>query len=263
LKVQDIILHMPDERTYPLKPIKWYKDLADREHRKTAHAFLVEGERVIGQIIAIRPHAIKEILSTQEPSPIYSKYPQRQVTESQFKSFSTTQTPQSVAAVVRLPMDTYSSNLPDAAGNKILLLEDVQDPGNVGTLIRTAAAFGYSGAILTDKCADPFSPKCLQSTAGAVLSIWIRRTRNYLNLIDELKSSGHILVAMDLRGLDEISALQGREKILLALGNEAAGLSQSLLDTSDFRVRIPLIEEKAESLNVASCGAICMYLSCR
>jgi TrmH family RNA methyltransferase len=253
---------MTDERTYPLKPIKWYKELADRERRKAAHAFLVEGERVIGQIIAISPHAIKEILSTQEPSPIYSKYPQRQVTESQFKSFCTTQTPQSVAAVVRLPMDTYSNSLPDTTGNKILLLEDVQDPGNVGTLIRTAAAFGYSGVILTDKCADPFSPKCIQSTAGAVLSLWIRRTRQYLELTEELKSSGHVLVAMELSGLDDISVLQGREKLLLVLGNEAAGLSPSMLDISDYRVKVPVIQEKAESLNVASCGAICMYLSC-
>jgi TrmH family RNA methyltransferase len=253
---------MPDERTYPLKPIKWYKELADRERRKAAHAFLVEGERAIGQIMTVRPHDIKEILSTQEPSPLYSKYPQRQVTESQFKSFCTTQTPQSIAAVVRLPMDTYSSSLPDAPGNNILLLEDVQDPGNVGTLIRTAAAFGYSGIILTDKCADPFSPKCVQSTAGAILSLWIRRTRNYIQLTEELKSSGQVLVAMDLRGPDDISVLQSCEKLLLALGNEAAGLSSELLDLSDYRVKIPVITEKAESLNVATCGAICMYLSC-
>jgi len=254
---------MPDERTYPLKPIKWYKELADRERRKASHAFLVEGERVIGQIIAISPHAIKEILSTQELSPVYSKYPQRIVTESQFKSFCTTQTPQSVAAVVRLPMDTYSSSLPDNTGNKILLLEDVQDPGNVGTLIRTAAALGYSGVILTDKCADPFSPKCVQSTAGAVLSLWIRRTRNYIQLAGELKSRGHALVAMDLHGTEDMSVLQGRDKLVLALGNEAAGLSPSLLDIADYRVKVPVITEKAESLNVASCGAICMYLSCR
>jgi TrmH family RNA methyltransferase len=253
---------MTDERTYPLKPIKWYKELADRERRKAAQAFLVEGSRVIDQIIAARPHDIKEILSTQEPSPLYSKYPYRQVSESQFKSFCTTQTPQTVAAVVRLPMDTYSSSLPDAPGNKILLLEDVQDPGNVGTLIRTAAALGYSGIILTDKCADPFSPKCVQSTAGAILSLWIRRTRNYIKLTEELKSSGHTLVAMDLRGTEDMPVLQGREKLILALGNEAAGLSTSLLDISDYRVKVPVIQEKAESLNVAACGAICMYLSC-
>jgi len=253
---------MINERTYPLKPIKWYKDLADKGTRTAAGAFLVEGTRAIQQIIISNPRAVKEILSVEETSPLYSKYPRRQVTESQLKSISSTQTPQDTIAVVRLPTDTYSDRLPDNTGNRILLLEDVQDPGNAGTLIRTAAAFGYSGIILTEKCADPFSPKCVQSTAGAVLSLWIRRTPHYLKLIEELIDKGYILIAMDLRGDTDISVLKGRDKLLLALGNEAAGLSRSILDSANYRVKLPVIPEKAESLNVASCGAICMYLSC-
>ncbi len=166
-----------------------------------------------------------------------------------------------MAALVRLPSDTYTDMLPVQEETRILLLEDVQDPGNVGTLIRTAAAFDYSGIILTDKCADPFSPKCVQSAAGSMLSLWIRRTASYLDLVDELKRRGQVLVAADLRGQKEPSILKECQKLVLALGNEASGLSEMLLKRSDHRIKIPVNKSKAESLNVAACGAICMYLS--
>lgn len=226
-----------------------------------AGTFLVEGQRAIHQIISSSPDTILEILHSGEPEDIYRQYPLRQITHSQLKSISSTQTPQETIAVVQLPADTYSPGLPAVTGNKILLLEDVQDPGNVGTLIRTASAFGYTGIILTDKCADPFSPKCIQSTAGTVLSLWIRRTPRYAELAAALKSSGYIFVAMDVRGEEDISVLQCRHKLVLALGNEAAGLSTGMLELADHKIRIPVIAAKAESLNVAMCGVICMYLS--
>jgi TrmH family RNA methyltransferase len=140
-------------------------------------------------------------------------------------------------------------------------LEDIQDPGNVGTLIRTAVAFDYSGVIMTEKCADPLSLKCVQATAGTVLSLWVRKTRRYLELTATLRESGYTLIVTDLNGTAEPSILNQPSKLLLALGNEAAGLSSALLDTANYRIRIPIIREKAESLNVATCGAICMYLS--
>ena len=164
-------------------------------------------------------------------------------------------------AVVRLPVDTYSGSLPEDAGNKILLLEDIQDPGNVGTLIRTAAAFDFSGVIMTENCADPLSPKCVQATAGAVLSVWLRRTTRYLEIAQALRKDGYPLIAAELNGVVEPSILYRQSKLMLALGNEAAGLSRALLDAADYRLQIPTVQEKAESLNVAACGAICMYLS--
>ena len=115
--------------------------------------------------------------------------------------------------------------------------------------------------ILTEKCADPFSPKCVQSTAGTVLSLWIRRTPDYLALIKALKRDSYKLVATDLGGDEDPSLLQGKQKLLLALGNEASGLSAEVLQAADSRLKIPIDRDKAESLNVAACGAICMYLS--
>ena len=255
------MLLRPDDRTTVLKPIKWYKNLATRKGRLKAKAFLVEGDRAIKQIISSNPDEIIEIVSTEKLPPLYQKYPAHLVTDSQLRSICSSKTPQGSITVVRLSPDIYSDRLPDNIGAKILLLEDVQDPGNVGTLIRTAVAFDFAGIILTEKCADPLSPKCVQSTAGTVLSLWIRRTSRYLELAEELKKRGYHLVSADLGGIDDPSILQCQNKFLLALGNEASGLSDSVLNASNHRLRIPTIPGKAESLNVAACGAICMYLS--
>lgn len=245
----------------PLKPFKWYRRLATKKGRLEAGAFIVEGTRSINQIISNHPDEIIEILTIEEPLPVYSNYVVRLVTESQFRYICQTKTPQGVMAAVRIPVDIWSDCLPDDIGNKILLLEDIQDPGNVGTLIRTAAAFNYSGAIMSENCADPLSPKCVQATVGTVLSIWLRRTTNYLELISALRKGGYTIVATDLNGMEKPALLSRQSKLLLALGNEAAGLSIAVLNVADFRLRIPTIQGKAESLNVAACGAICMYLS--
>jgi TrmH family RNA methyltransferase len=245
----------------PLKPLRWYKELATKKGRLEAGAFLVEGDRAIKQVISRHPDEVIEILTIEEPLPLYRNYPVRLVTESQFRSICLTRTPQGTMAVVHLPMDVFSDYLPEDAGNKILLLEDIQDPGNVGTLIRTAAAFDFSGVIMTENCADPLSPKCVQATAGAVLSVWLRRTARCLELTETLRKGGYSLVAAELDGVAEPSVLYRQNKLLLALGNEAAGLSGALLASADHRLRIPTVRGKAESLNVAACGAICMYLS--
>lgn len=245
----------------PLKPLKWYKSLSTRKGRISSGAFLVEGERAVSQVIMVQPENIQEILITGDLSSIYEKYTVRSLSESQFKSISATQTPQGIAAIVKSPPGIYSDNLPLEIGDKILLLEDIQDPGNAGTLIRTAAAFGYSGVIMTEKSADPLSPKCVQSTAGSILSVWIRRTSGYMKLVQQLKDNGYTVIAADLAGTEDPLIVKSQKKLILTLGNEASGLSGELLETSDYRIRIPTIHEKAESLNVAACGAICMYLS--
>lgn len=244
-----------------LKPLKWYRTLADVKGRAESGVFLVEGDRAVRQIIAGRPESIAEILTVNELAPVYKDYPVRLLTESQFKSICLTKTPQGPLAVIKMPDDVYSRELPDDVGNRVLLLEDIQDPGNVGSLIRSAAAFGYSGVVMSDKCADPFSSKCVQSTAGAVLSLWIRRTSSYMDVVVDLKTRGYKVVATALKGEDSISILRGLSKVVLALGNEADGLSESILKLSDYRCRVPIDGEKIESLNVAACGAVCMYIN--
>jgi TrmH family RNA methyltransferase len=244
----------------PQQPLKWYRELGTNKGRLQAGAFAVEGERAVRQIIASLPDAVTEILTTDDTLPEFQSYPVRTVTESQFNYVSHTRTPQGVMAIVRLPEESYSATLPEDTGDKILLLEDIQDPGNVGTLIRTAAALGFSGVIMTESSADPFAPKCVQATAGAVLSVWLRRTAKYLDVVQKLRQNGYLLVAAELNGQEDTSVLRSR-KLILALGNEGAGLSPELLTAADCRLRLPTAREKAESLNVAACGAILMYLA--
>jgi TrmH family RNA methyltransferase len=245
----------------PLKSLKWYRRLADKKGRLDAGVFLVEGDKAIRQVIAGQPDAVTEILSVAQPPPLYGRYPLRLVSASEFQYISSTQTPQGIMAVARQPADIYSAALPQNPGRRILLLEDIQDPGNAGTLIRTAAALNYDGVILTESSADPLSPKCVQGAAGTIFSVWLRRTAQYMELARALRQDGYVVIAADLKGKDEPSILSRPEKLVLALGNEAAGLSPEVLAMSDFRVRIPTVPEKAESLNVAACGAILMYLS--
>jgi len=244
-----------------LRPLKWYKTLAAAKGRAESGAFLMEGDRAIRQVIASHPKSIAEILTVEELAPVYRDHQVRYLTESQFKSICLTKTPQGPLAVIKMPGDTDSCNLPVDTGDKVLLLEDIQDPGNVGSLIRSAVAFGYSGVVMSDKCADPFSPKCVQSTAGAVLSLWIRRSALYLSIIGNLKSRGYSLIATVLTGEDSLSVLHGTSKIVLAFGNEAEGLSLPIIELSNYRCKVPIRRENIESLNVAACGAICMYIS--
>jgi RNA methyltransferase, TrmH family len=243
------------------RSLKRYRELADKKGRLEQGVFLVEGEKHISQVAAARPDKITEIIATNPPPPLLRRYPLREVKDSEFRYISAAQTPQGIAALVRLPEGVYSTTLPAETGPRLLLLEDVQDPGNVGTLIRTAAALGFTGVILTDASADPFSPKSVQAAAGTMLSVWIRKTTDYLQLVKTLKQSGYAMAAADVRGDEKPETLSGLGKIILALGNEAAGLSKEIVDIADYRLRIATPPDKAESLNVAACGAILMYLA--
>jgi RNA methyltransferase, TrmH family len=243
------------------KSLKRYRELADKKGRLEQGVFLVEGEKAISQVAVSHPAEIIEIIAAIEPPALLRRYPVRAVSQNQYQYISSTQTPQGIGAVVKLPKDTYTSNLPPDPASRILLLEDIQDPGNAGTLIRTAAALGFNGVILTESSADPFSPKAVQGTAGTVLSVWVRKTPQYLEMVKTLQQAGYALVGADVRGNDGPDIIAKQEKLVLALGNEAAGLTQELIAIADYRVRIPTPPDKAESLNVAACGAILMYLS--
>lgn len=246
-----------------LRALKWYRSLATSKGRREAGAFLVEGDRPIKQLMGICPEEIIEIVAKEDPLPAYSCYELRQVSERQFRSISSAKTPQGPIAVVRIPQGIYSDVLPENIGKKVLLLEDIQDPGNVGTLIRTAAAFDYTGVILSEKCADPLSPKCVQATAGSILSLWLRKSAGYLALADKLDRAGYSIIVASLKAKGRPLLLSEKDRIVLGLGNEVSGPTCKLLDMAEQTIKIEISRDKAESLNVAACGAICIYLSSR
>jgi TrmH family RNA methyltransferase len=241
-----------------LRSLKWYKTLSDSKIRQQEGYFLVEGFRAVEQIAKEFPESVDEIVGTEDAGAIYRRsFPVRTLSRSQLDYISSSRTPQGIVAVVKLPPECYSSELPKEHGTSVLLLEHVQDPGNVGTLIRTAAAFNYSGVLLSWQCADPFSPKVVQSSAGAILSVWIRRTESYLEMASRLKADGLVILAADVHGRQHLESADRSH--VLALGNEGIGLSSELLNISDYSFRIPFDNKKVESLNVAVSGAIAMF----
>jgi len=247
-----------------MKPISWYKSLCQPKYRRQYGYFLIEGERAVDQILTFHRGSIEELLYVDGVNQPPDDIPARVISEANMKSICASRTPQGIAALVKIPPDVYTSQIPPSlltdTTDRVLLLEHVQDPGNVGTLIRTAAAFGCRCVILSGNCADPFSPKSVQSTAGSLLSLHIRRSDEYINMAAELKTSGYKLIAADLNGEDTRS-LKDAGPHIIALGSEGAGLSNSLLDISDRKIRIPIDKRAAESLNVAAAGAIMMFMS--
>ncbi|MDR3011972.1 MAG: RNA methyltransferase [Chitinispirillales bacterium] len=254
-----------------MKPISWYKSLNTSKYRRQHGCFLIEGKRAVDQVLTYHHKNIEELICTDETAPDYSAaslplaISVRTISALHMKSICTSKTPQGVAALLRIPDNVYTSRLPKKISantntcERILLLEHIQDPGNVGTLIRTAAAFGISGVILSDQCADPFSSKVIQSTAGSLLSLLIRKSGEYMLMVSELKNRGYKLIAADVDG-SESRDFKIDIPHILALGNEGSGLSDDLLDKCDYRIRIPIIASGAESLNVAVSGGILMYV---
>jgi RNA methyltransferase, TrmH family len=243
-----------------LKPLSWYKDLSDGRNRRECLCFLVEGRRAIDQIKKVSPQSIEEILISEKvPLAIKDIHcPVRTLTDRQFDSICPSKTPQGIAAVVKIPEDSYAPDLPQKLGRRIVILEGVQDPGNVGTLVRTAAAFDFDGMVMSDTCADPFSPKAVQASAGSILSIWIRRTGRYLDIVKEIKRRKFLLVAAEVKSAKtSLESVSGN--IAIMLGSEGAGLNDDLLALADEKIAIPMNQGKAESLNVAAAGAVVMY----
>jgi RNA methyltransferase, TrmH family len=242
------------------RPLKWYKSLATARGRDQAGAFLVEGPRAVQQILSVSPSSVTEII-VAEGVEVHAAptIPVRRLTGPQLESVAASQTPQGIIAVVAAPADAPSERLPARLSGHVLVCEHVQDPGNVGTLIRSAAALGFAGVVLSDKAADPFGPKAVQASAGSVLSVWTRRTAGYIALVAELKAKGYRVAAADVRGDETSSWTSPARPTVLALGSEGSGLSDELLALADVRFRIPIDDRKVESLNVAVAGAIGMY----
>ncbi len=242
-----------------LKPLAWYKSLHEAKDRRENCAFLVEGMRSISLIAQVSPKSILEIIALEDDRDVPPfPCPVRRLTSSQFKSICLSKNPAGPLAVIAMQSDVESAVLPPNRGDRILVCEDIQDPGNIGTLIRTAAALDFSGIILSDKCADPFGPKAVSSSAGTILSVWIRRTPEYLRSVKGLVNAGFSCVAADLHGADSLLEIKPK-RFALILGNEGNGLSKNALELATHRIKIPINGKKAESLNVAASGAICMY----
>ena len=237
--------------------IKRMKSLSSARGRRQEGAFIVEGEVMIREALGsgLRPEAgifqeESSLAAELEGAGAQTFLVPRSVIE----AVCDTKTPQGQAAVFLLP---EPAPLPREAA-KLAALDGVQDPGNVGTIIRTLDAAGLDGLLLGEGCPDVFSPKVMRSTMGSAFRV--RHEECVLpERLSELKREGYAVISSALDGEDMYSAagsVPGR--FVLVIGSEARGVSPEVQAMSDIRLRIPM-RGKAESLNAAVAAGILMY----
>lgn len=241
---------------------KLIKSLNDKKGRQKNKAFYLEGIKVVNEVLdrAINILFIacsKEILKNvhdgeklleriQKSKDIQTVFFSKEV----FESLTDTKTPQGVLAVLKIP------NYGDVdLENNILVLDKVQDAGNMGTIIRTADAFGIKEIVCTKGTVDVYSPKVLRSTMGSIL----REKIIYLDDVCNLKKMGYTIVGTVLSDKSiSIKDLKTFSKTAFVMGNEANGISEELKKVCDIFIKIPM-SGSAESLNVAVATAIVLY----
>ncbi len=173
-----------------------------------------------------------------------------------FNRIAETVTPQGVIALIRIPEGDASGIVKTA--RKLLLLEDLQDPGNLGTMIRTAEAAGMDAVILSKNSVDVYNPKVVRSTMGAVFRVPVFYTEDLVGLIKELNDNGFNTIATHLAAKKNYYDADLSGKTAILIGNEGNGLSDEATSAAGEKVRIPMAG-KVESLNASVAAALMMY----
>lgn len=240
--------------------IKEIKKLKSKNHRYEKNMFLAEGKSIAEEILNNCPERIKHIFVTEGYSFDFdiNDFDCYEVTYEVMESICETKTPQGVAICVAIDEKKI-----DFSGKDFFVyLDNVKDPGNVGTLIRTADAVGADGVILSPECADIYNSKTVRSAMGSMFHINIICENSYLEILKELKSLNFVISAGDLEGTENIFTTDLGEKTVICVGNEASGISDEIKNMGINKVKIPILG-KAESLNVGVAGGIFMYETVR
>lgn len=234
--------------------IKMLARLSTKKNRDEAGLFLAEGEHLAEMAVA-SSYCVENLLMTEE---YYSNNKDKFscditiVPRSIVEKISDTKTPQDIVAVVKMENGEVA-----LTSGKYIYCDNLQDPGNVGTIIRTADAFSFDGVILSEGCADVYSPKVIRSTQGSVFNINIIRNEN----VEFLKNAKNnfMITATALYGQSvELKKMTVKENHIFVVGNEGSGVSKEILDISDEIAYIPM-SGKAESLNAGVAASILMY----
>jgi len=257
---------MPDLITSTANPrVKWVKGLHRGKNRRLGGVAMAEGIKAVRELCA-RPERVVHLFWS---SACLDKpggqglidglngadFLVQQVADHVLEAMADTRTPQGVVAVARCA----SSSLEALAGldGDILLLDGVQDPGNVGTLMRSVAASGGAGVILTGPCADPSGPKVVRSAAGAVFNLpYVIWNGDAEFLVDALHAMGCRIAVARADGIADPAQVSGR--ICWVLGAEGGGVSDTMREHADLSVAIPMAAG-VESLNVAVAGSLLLY----
>ncbi|MBD7913669.1 RNA methyltransferase [Clostridium sp. Sa3CUN1] len=241
---------------------KFVKKLKDRKSRDKEGMFILEGFRLIEEAIKANME-IEYIIISRDYEEKFKKFFSENVafenkinvfSNNLFSQVSSTENSQGIIAVTK--KKNYKYNLEE--GNFFLVCDKVQDPGNLGTIIRTAHAAGVHGIILTKGTVDIYNDKTIRSTMGSIFYIPIFYDDSNFTIIKNLKEEGFSLVATSLKESKNFFDENLHGKIILAVGNEGNGISNELFELADKKVKIPM-PGGAESLNVSIATSIILF----
>ena len=235
--------------------VKFLVKLHQRKFREKFGQFFIEGTHLVEEAFH-SDWQIDQLIYTEQAEgklPKWSyKLPSMVVSEQVFKHITKTVQPQGIAAIIKM------KNWENASGKYTLLIDAIQDPGNLGTLIRTADAAGFSRVVLGKGTVDLFNDKVIRATQGSLFHLPIFQNELVAE-INELQEKGVTIVAS---AIDEKSVTYDKmtidNNVALIVGNEGAGINKQLLNLADQCIKIP-IYGKAESLNVSVAAGILMY----
>lgn len=236
--------------------LKYYASLLVKKYRDKENKFLCEGKNLVLEGI-LSNFKCDIIITTHEfadenreflKQAFHKNIRTEQISAKDFERISETKTPQGISAVFNKKENHKSK------GSIILALEDISDPGNLGTLIRTADWFGIDTVLLGETCAEMYNPKVLRSTMGSFFHVNCIESGNLIKQLKQLQSGGFRILTADMHG-KSIYKFGTPEKIAVVVCSEAHGPSEELLKICDEIITIPK-QGKAESLNAASAGAV-------
>lgn len=227
--------------------IKNIKKLNTKKYRDLNEEFLIEGEHLVNE--AIKNNIVKYII-LEENAIFNTDNKVIRVSKNVLKYITALDTPQPVMAVCH----KLSKKV---LGNKIMILDNIQDPGNLGTIIRSCVAFNIDTLILSEDTVDLYNPKVLRATQGMIFHLNIITT-NIIDVTKKLKKDNYNVVGTDVVNGIAVSEFEKQEKFAIIMGNEGKGLSNEVKKLVDKNLYIP-ISKNCESLNVGVAASIILY----
>ena len=227
--------------------IKELVKLRKSKVREEKGEFLIEGYHSIE--MAYKANLLKEIYSLKE-EPNFLDVTQYIITKDILDKISSCVTSQGIVGKCKTITSQPITN------NKIIYLDNISDPGNMGTILRTALAFGYKDVIISHDSVSIYNEKVLSATQGAIFSLNI--IDGNIDTLKELKNNGYKIIATSLKNSIDINKLENYEKEVLVFGNEGAGVKNEILNISDYNVIIPI--DNIDSLNVGVAAGIAMFI---
>ncbi|WP_431804636.1 TrmH family RNA methyltransferase [Halobacillus andaensis] len=231
--------------------VKEWKKLQKRKYRDRNGLFIVEGNHLVEEAFKSDWNVEELIIREDVDFSLDRDIPVTSVSTKVFKEIAETETPQGIAAVVKFKEFTYKPL------THTLLIDSVQDPGNLGTLIRTADAAGFNQVIVGKGSVDIFNEKVLRATQGSIFHLPVIQ-EDLEKVIPDLKDNGITVYAAALENSLPYKQHDPAETSALIVGNEGQGIRSEVLDMASHKISIP-IYGNAESLNVAIAAAILMY----